>query len=191
MRQRYQQQHRQRQHQQRRHAHVARAAQTQAAAEIEAVEELVAGGEPQQLHADCDRGGRVRIVRAGEGGQDPRPAERNHHADRTHVERREQDHAITHRQRPVARARTDRLANERGARTGDTEAGHVGDRGEDRDDLRRRAADCPEPRLHHLEDRVAEQVGRRRQPHRHAEPQLLEQPAGVQAPGEVRLYLRR
>src|SRR5215469_14991309 len=49
-----------------------RTAQAQAAAEIQAVEELVARGEPQELHPERDRRGGVCIVGAGEQRQEPR-----------------------------------------------------------------------------------------------------------------------
>ena len=181
MRQRHEQQQRHRQHQQRRDPDIARAAQAHAAAEIQAVEELVARGEPQQLHAQRDRGPASASCDAGEERQDPRTAERDQDADRAHVERGQQDHTVADPQRPLARAGADRLPDESRAGGGDAEARHVGERGEDHDHLRGGAAGGAEARLHHLEDGEPEQVRRRRQPHRHAEPQLLHQHAAAAA----------
>ena len=78
------------------------------------------------------------------------------------------------------------MPDERRARQCDAESRHVGDRGQYHDHLRRRSADRAEAYLHHLEDRIAEQVRRRQQPHRKAEPHLLAKPARMRLPCQMR-----
>ena len=125
-------------------------------------------------------------MRAREERQDPGTGERQQDPDASHVHRSQKDHTRPDTHRPVTIAGADRLPDERGARQCDAKSRHVGDRGQYHDHLRSRSADRAETHLHHLEDRKAEQVRRRQQPHRKSEAHLLTKPACMRLPGQMR-----
>ncbi len=97
------------------------------------------------------------------------PVERDHEADSSHVAGDDRDDPVAEPLRPVAIAGADRLADEGRAGERETDARHVGNRGEDRDDLRRRAVDDADLHLHQLKERRRAEVGAGR--HRHRQPE--------------------
>jgi hypothetical protein len=159
-------------------------------AHVEPVEELVDGRDPQQPRGERHDLGAGRIVRAGEQRQYPGPRQRQQQAGTTHVQRGEGDDPVAEPEGPAAITRPDRLPDQRRTGERDTVAGHVGDRGEHHHDLRGRAVDGAEAHLHDLEQREAEQIGRRQQAHREAESQLRGDAPRARPPGQVRAVVR-
>jgi hypothetical protein len=168
------------------HAHVARSAQREATAQVEAVEDLECSRDPQQHDSDGHYRWRVGIRGVDEGRQHPRPRERQQHADGTHQGDGQQDHRVAHLASPLAIARADGLADERGAGERDAHARQVSDRGQHHHELGRSAFDSAQPHLHELEQREPEDIGRVHGAHRQAQPVLAHEARQVRAPRQVR-----
>src|SRR6185312_14371480 len=170
-----------------RHSDVPCAAQAHAAAKVQAVEKLVDRSEPEKVHAEIGCCGRAPVARAGKSRQQPGPRYREREPDAAHHQGCEQDDPAAETHRPVAVAGADRLADQRGARGSDPDPGHVGNGGQDRDHLRRRARDGAESHFHHLKHGEAENVGSGHHAHRQAEEYLLPDEALARPPRQVRL----
>ena len=150
-----------------------------AAAEVEAVENLVRRRDPQQHAADS------RTISADDGPTALTNIGRSHGpaaaSSRPILPMNAAFSAIIRlpsaRPDPVARA--DRLADERRAGERDADARHVCDRCQHQDDLGRRAFHLAQAHLHQLEERKAEQIRGSHRAHRKAQPELAKEVAYI------------
>ena len=112
---------------------------------------------------------RARIRGIDEQRHQPAADQRDHQADAAHVAGDDGDDAVAEPLGPAAVACADRLADERCTREREADSRHVGDRGEDRHDLRGGAVDDADLHLHQLEQRRGAEVRAGGHRHRQAE----------------------
>ena len=107
----------------RRSLHVTGATQAEARCHVERVEDLVAGGEPEQVAAEHRHAGPIRFRRAHELCHQPRTTDGEQQSHDAHVDHGDLDRGIAHAPRPWLVTGTDCLAHQCRARDGDAQPG--------------------------------------------------------------------